>query len=68
MLWNGALGNASGSVNSGVSGVAGAGPALVKANELGLSCLETQVLAGTRFHRLRFDNDSVLQSIGRSAG
>ena len=65
MLWNGALGNANGSVNAGARGLSGAGPAAIKANDFGLSGLETQVLAGTRVHRLRFDNDSVLQSIGR---
>lgn len=62
MLWNGAFGNASGSINSSAQKLDTAGPEAVKANSFGLSGLETQVLAGSRVHRLRFDNDSILQS------
>jgi len=62
MLWDGALGNTNGGINSGVANVLSAGPADVRANAFGLSGLETQVLAGTRVHRLRFDNNSVLQT------
>jgi len=65
MLWNGAFGNTSGSVNAGASGLHGAGPAAVKANDFGLSGIETQVLAGTKVHRLRFDNNSLLQNNSR---
>ena len=62
MLWNGAFGNAPGSINITAENLETAGPAAVKANSFGLSGLETQVLAGTHVHRLRFDNDSILQS------
>lgn len=62
MLWNGSFGNASGGVNAMVTTVDEAGPAPIKANTFGLSGLETQVLAGTRVHRLRFDDPTVLQS------
>ncbi|MEE9322447.1 MAG: cytochrome c peroxidase [Granulosicoccus sp.] len=62
MLWNGALGSSNGSANTSASGLLDAGPGPIKANEFGLSGLETQVLAGTRLHRLRFDNDSLLQT------
>lgn len=65
VLWDGALGNASGGVNTNVGNVLNAGPADVKANKFGLSGIETQVLAGTRVHRLRFDNGSVLQTNNR---
>ena len=62
MLWNGSFGNAPGSVNGSVATVDGAGPPPIKANTFGLSGIETQVLAGTNVHRLRFDRWSVLQS------
>ena len=62
MLWNGSFGNAPGSVNSHAEKLLTAGPEPVKANTFGLSGLETQVLAGTRVHRLAFDNNSILQT------
>ena len=62
MLWNGSFGNAPGSVNAHAEKLATAGPEPVKANTFGLSGLETQVLAGTRVHRLAFDNNSILQT------
>lgn len=62
MLWDGALGNANGSVNSGAANLFTVGPPELKVNEFGLHGLETQVLAGTRVHRLRFDNKSILQT------
>jgi cytochrome c peroxidase len=40
----------------------GGGPDGLKVNEFGLPGLETQALAGTRLHRLRFDNESALQT------
>ncbi len=61
MLWNGSFGNSVGSVNAALSATRSAGPAAIKANEFGLSGLETQVLAGTHVHRLNFNDDSVLQ-------
>ncbi|OED40361.1 hypothetical protein AB833_12210 [Chromatiales bacterium (ex Bugula neritina AB1)] len=62
MLWNGSFGNSPGSNNGWVTDNAKAGPAAILANTFGLSGLETQVLAGTQVHRLRFDKGSVLQS------
>lgn len=62
MLWNGSFGNGADGINGGVAGVNDAGPMGIKANEFGLPGLETQVLAGTRVHRLRFDDGSVLQT------
>lgn len=62
MLWNGSFGNAPGSINSSAQNLDTAGPEAVKANTFGLSGLETQVLAGTRVHRQRFDNESILQT------
>lgn len=62
MLWDGALGSRSGGVNSGIEKLQNAGPPGLKVNEFGLSGLETQVLAGTKVHRLRFDDDSILQT------
>lgn len=62
MLWNGSFGNGADGINAGVDGVNEAGPAGIKANEFGLPGLETQVLAGTRVHRLSFDPGSVLQT------
>ena len=62
MLWNGSFGNAPHSVNAQAEQLATAGPETVKANTFGLSGLETQVLAGTRVHRLAFDNNAILQT------
>lgn len=62
MLWNGALGNSDDGINSRAINLHSAGPPEVMANSFGLSGLETQVLAGTRLHRLRFDDNSVLQT------
>ena len=62
MLWNGSFGNSPGGINRHSEKLATAGPEEVKANTFGLSGLETQVLAGTRVHRLRFDNNSILQT------
>ena len=64
MLWNGSFGNAVGSPNASEDAavVEAAGPPPVKANTFGLAGLETQVLAGTNVHRLRFDHGSVMQT------
>ena len=62
MLWNGSFGNAPGSVNEGIAHISDAGPEAILANTFGLSGLETQALAGTKVHRLRFDNWSIVQS------
>jgi len=62
MLWDGALGSRPGSVNASIANFENAGPPGLKVNEFGLSGLETQVLAGTKVHRLRFDSHSILQS------
>ena len=62
MLWNGAFGKAAGSINAAVTDVDNAGPATILANTFGLSGIETQVLAGTNVHRLRFDTGSILQT------
>lgn len=60
MLWNGALGGRAGGVNEDVARRPDFGPPGLFVNRFGLSGLETQVLAGTRVHRLSFD-DSILQ-------
>ncbi|MGH1485387.1 MAG: cytochrome-c peroxidase [Cellvibrionaceae bacterium] len=62
MLWNGAFGKTASSINIGVTDVDNAGPADIMANTFGLSGIETQVLAGTKVHRLGFDSGSVLQT------
>lgn len=62
MLWSGSFGNAQGSINQSVKNVLAAGPAALKVNSFGLSGIETQVLAGTRVHRLQLDHGSVLQT------
>lgn len=62
MLWNGAFGKAAGSINNAVATVDNAGPSPILANTFGLSGVETQVLAGTNVHRLRFDAGSILQT------
>ncbi len=56
MLWNGGLGKSASSVNSDVVDIDAFGPPPVLANTFGLSGVETQVLAGTKVHRLNFDN------------
>lgn len=63
MLWNGSFGSRDGGVNSVIEDIGKAGPQNIKANLFGLSGVETQVLAGTHVHRLRFDADSYLQSL-----
>ncbi len=62
MLWNGALGSAPDSVNADAANLINAGPPGLSVNNFGLQGLESQVLAGTVVHRLRFDNESVLQT------
>lgn len=62
MLWNGALGKASGSINTAVTDVDSFGPPDTFANSFGLSGIETQAIAGTRVHLLRFDSSSILQT------
>jgi len=62
MLWNGSFGNAENSINANIGDVDNAGPESIRANSFGLSGLETQVLAGTVVHRLRFDSLSILQT------
>ncbi len=62
MLWDGALGNANGSVNSSAANLLTVGPPNANVNKFGLPGLETQVLAGTRVHRLNFDEGSILQT------
>ena len=62
MLWNGSFGNSAGSNNSHVPARDKAGPAAILANTFELSGHETQVLAGTNVHRLRFDHDSFMQT------
>lgn len=65
MLWNGAFGNGITSINriEDKALVDNAGPPPIKANQFGLSGVETQVLAGTRVHRLRFDKKDGKPSI-----
>lgn len=65
MLWNGQFGNGDDSaVNSAVPDSVLMTPGTPKeANELGLSGLETQAVAGTGVHRLRFHEDSPLQTV-----
>ena len=64
MLWNGALGSRPGSVNIDEITLENKkpdfGPLDAKVNQFGLPGLETQVLAGTRVHRLSFDDGSIL--------
>ena len=62
MLWNGAFGKASGSINTAVANVDNFGPANTFANAFGLSGIETQVIAGTRVHRLNFESGSIVDS------
>ncbi|MBX2883103.1 MAG: hypothetical protein KTR32_24330, partial [Granulosicoccus sp.] len=54
--------NAEGGPNSGITTVLNAGPPGLVVNGFLLPGLETQVLAGTQVHRLRFDNNSILQT------
>lgn len=62
MLWDGSLGNTNGGINSIAAKLYEVGPPDLHVNAFGLSGLETQVLAGTRVHRLRFDKGSILQT------
>lgn len=66
MLWNGSFGNSVGGINAFVDPVkvSHAGPAEVIANDFGLSGLETQAIAGTKVHRLRFA-ESIIDTKGR---
>ena len=62
MLWNGALGGRVGGVNDGIVKHPDFGPPGAMVNRFGLSGVETQVLAGTRVHRLSFDADSIVHT------
>jgi len=62
MLWNGAFGKTAGGINNTVTNVDNAGPPTILANTFGLSGIETQVLAGTKVHRLSFNASSILQT------
>ncbi|MEM7258001.1 MAG: cytochrome c peroxidase [Pseudomonadota bacterium] len=62
MLWDGSLGNGQEGINRGAAKLNVVGPPGVMVNAFGLAGLESQVLAGTRVHRLRFDKNSILQT------
>jgi cytochrome c peroxidase len=64
MLWNGQFGNsANGIVNAGIDPQRLQTPGTPKeANATGLSGVEVQAIAGTGVHRLRFGDDTPLQS------
>ena len=63
MLWNGQFGNSVGGINSSVESDRLATARTPKAeNNRNLSGLETQAIAGTGVHRLKFDTDTPLQT------